>query len=112
MPPEPEGTRTGQHRPTGDGPLESGAGTLRAACPTLGRQERHITGGAERCPAVNHVSSITSRKAVVFCQLNVPGSTTTGAEAGVDMTPSPQEPQAGPQAGSAIGTPKAGWQGC
>ena len=33
--------------PAGDEPLESGAGTLRAACPTLGRQERHITGGAD-----------------------------------------------------------------
>jgi len=33
-------------RPAGDEPLESGAGTLRAACPTLGRQERRITGGA------------------------------------------------------------------
>ncbi len=32
--------------PAGDEPLESGAGTLRAACPTLGRQERRITGGA------------------------------------------------------------------
>ena len=34
-------------RPAGDEPLESGAGTLRAACPTLGRQERRITGGAD-----------------------------------------------------------------
>jgi hypothetical protein len=33
--------------PAGDEPLESGAGTLRAACPTLGRQERRITGGAD-----------------------------------------------------------------
>ncbi len=33
--------------PSGDEPLESGAGTLRAACPTLGRQERRITGGAD-----------------------------------------------------------------
>ena len=33
-------------RPAGDEPLESGAGTLRAACPTLGRQERRITGRA------------------------------------------------------------------
>ena len=34
-------------RPAGDEPLESGAGTLRATCPTLGRQERRITGGAD-----------------------------------------------------------------
>ena len=34
-------------RPAGDEPLESGAGTLRAACPTLGRQERRITRGAD-----------------------------------------------------------------
>ena len=33
--------------PAGDEPLESGAGTLRAACPTLGRQERRITGGSD-----------------------------------------------------------------
>jgi hypothetical protein len=37
---------SGSH-PAGDEPLESGAGTLRAACPTLGRQERRITGGAD-----------------------------------------------------------------
>jgi hypothetical protein len=36
--------------PAGDEPLESGAGTLRAACPTLGRQERRITGGADEPP--------------------------------------------------------------
>jgi hypothetical protein len=49
-------------RPTGDEPLESGAGTLRAACPTLGRQERRITGGADEpprhrsaeCPRLDH----------------------------------------------------------
>jgi hypothetical protein len=49
-------------RPAGDEPLESGAGTLRAACPTLGRQERHITGGADEpdrgrsaeCPRLDH----------------------------------------------------------
>ena len=47
-------------------------------------------------------------------QLNVPGSPTIGAEAGADIMPppSPQEPHAGPQAGSCIGTPQAGWQGC
>ncbi len=38
--------------PAGDEPLESGAGTLRAACPTLGRQERRITGRAERPPCL------------------------------------------------------------
>ena len=86
-------------RPAGDEPLESGAGTLRAACPTLGRQERRITGGAVDPPAVR--------------QLNVPGSTMTGAEDGDDMMPppSPHEPHAGPHAGSAIGAPQAGWQG-
>jgi hypothetical protein len=49
-------------RPAGDEPLESGAGTLRAACPTLGRQERRITGGAAepprhrsaKCPRLDH----------------------------------------------------------
>lgn len=39
-----------QIRPAGDEPLESGADTLRAACPTLGRQERHITGRADAPP--------------------------------------------------------------
>ena len=62
------GIRGGRHlwcranRPTGDEPLESGAGTLRAACPTLGRQERRITGGADepprhrsaKCPRLDH----------------------------------------------------------
>ena len=37
------------HRPPGDEPLESGAGTQRAACPMRGRQERRITGGAKAC---------------------------------------------------------------
>ena len=45
--PPPPVTSPGMFRPAGDEPLESGAGTLRAACPTLGRQERHITGGAD-----------------------------------------------------------------
>jgi len=46
-------------------------------------------------------------------QLNVPGSTITGAEEGADIMPppSPHEPQAGPHAGSCIGAPQAGWQG-
>ena len=99
----PPVTSPGMFRPAGDEPLESGAGTLRAACPTLGRQERHITGGADdpnRC-----------RSAIG--QLNVPGSTITGAEEGADIMPppSPHEPQAGPHAGSCIGAPQAGWQG-
>ena len=47
-------------------------------------------------------------------QLKVPGSTMTGAEDGDDIMPppSPHEPQAGPHAGSCIGTPQAGWHGC
>ena len=46
-------------------------------------------------------------------QLKVPGSTMTGAEDGADIMPppSPHDPQAGPQAGSCIGAPQAGWQG-
>jgi hypothetical protein len=48
----------------------------------------------------------------VIDQLNVPGSTMTGADDGDIMPPpSPHEPQAGPQAGSCIGAPQAGWQG-
>ena len=46
-------------------------------------------------------------------QLNVPGSTMTGADDGDIMPPpSPHEPHAGPHAGSCIGAPQAGWQGC
>jgi hypothetical protein len=45
--PPPPVPSPGMFRPAGDEPLESGAGTLRAACPTLGRQERRITGGAD-----------------------------------------------------------------
>ena len=48
-------------RPAGDEPLESGAGTLRAACPTLGRQERRITGRAKAPPG--HRSAEGSRLA-------------------------------------------------
>jgi hypothetical protein len=46
-------------------------------------------------------------------QLKVPGSTMIGAEEGDDIMPppSPHEPHAGPQAGSCIGAPQAGWQG-
>jgi len=45
-------------------------------------------------------------------QLNVPCSTTTGAEEGadIDAPPSPHDPQAGAHAGSCTG-PQAGWQG-
>ena len=39
--------------PAGDEPLESGAGTLRAACPTLGRQERRITSRAGVPPGLH-----------------------------------------------------------
>ena len=47
-------------------------------------------------------------------QLNVPGSPATGAAAGEEITApaSPHAPHAGPQAGSCIGVPQAGWQGC
>ena len=45
-------------------------------------------------------------------QLNVPGSTMTGAGDGdIMLPPSPHEPHAGPHAGSCIGAPQAGWQG-
>jgi hypothetical protein len=45
-------------------------------------------------------------------QLNVPGSTMTGADDGDIMPPpSPHVPHAGPHAGSCIGVPQAGWQG-
>jgi len=53
-------------------------------------------------------------------QLKVPGSTTTGAEPGIIIVPppspqhgagaAPDGPQAGPHAGSCIGSPQAGWQ--
>jgi len=92
-------------RPAGDEPLESGAGTLRAACPTLGRQERHITGRADAPPGPS-INQLNIR------QLKVPGSTTIGPETGADIIglPSLHGPQAGPHAGSCIGVPQAGWQ--
>jgi hypothetical protein len=50
--PPPTAASSDAFHPAGDEPLESGAGTLRAACPTLGRQERRITGRAERPPCL------------------------------------------------------------
>lgn len=81
-------------RPPGDEPLESGAGTQRAACPMRGRQERRVTRGA----GVFELSGGD--------QENVPGSLTTGADMGDEIiSPPPSQHGAGEPHGSHTGAP-------
>ncbi len=102
MPPRRPGRKS--TRPPGDEPLESGAGTQRAACPMRGRQERRVTRGAGKGGwSGGH-------------QENVPGSLTTGADMGEEIiSPPPSQHGAGEphgsQAGVAQGAQAGGPQG-
>jgi hypothetical protein len=78
------------------------------------REQAHCVLLARRLAGKNGASPEGRTFQTAGGQLKVPGSTMTGAEDGADMMPppSPHEPQAGPQAGSCIGAPQAGWHGC
>ena len=77
-----------------------------------GRQERHITGGADSRGQPGTGGRGSGWAGPGFPQLKVPGSpTTTGADSGDDITapPSSQHGAAdGPQAGAHAGSPQAG----
>jgi hypothetical protein len=96
-----------------------GAGTCGAeptAPPVTSRSNReqaHCVLLARRLAGKSGASPEGRTNRPAIAQLNVPGSTMTGADDGDDIMPppSPHEPQAGPHAGSCIGVPQAGWQG-
>jgi hypothetical protein len=76
------------------------------------REQAHCVLLARRLAGKSGASPEGRTNRPVIDQLNVPGSTMTGADDGDIMPPpSPHEPHAGPHAGSCIGVPQAGWQG-
>jgi len=83
------------HQPTP--PVTSRSNREQAHCVLLARR---LAGKSGASPAGRNGRPASG-------QLNVPGSTTIGAEEGADIIwpPSPHDPQAGPHAGSCIGTP-------
>ena len=107
---EPCGTRkngwVSPAHPAGDEPLSFGSRHTACCMPDAwpARAAHHRRGGGWGGPTPSSPQN----------QLKVPGSTTIGIEEGDDIIPppSPHGPHAGPQAGSCIGAPQAGWQGC
>ena len=77
------------------------------------REQAHRVLLARRLAGKSGTSPVGRTVAPAAGQLNVPGSTTIGVDAGDTMPPppAPHGPHAGPQAGSCIGVPQAGWQG-
>jgi hypothetical protein len=77
-----------------------------------GRQERHITGGADARGTPGTDGRRSEWAGPGFPQLKVPGSpTTTGADPGDDIMPPPSSQHGaadGPQAGAHAGSPQAG----